>query len=1311
MIEWTNRFFAQGRESFMKKRILSMLLTVCLLMGLLLPGIPVQAASDSVDYSMIDARNLKGAEITDVGTGGVINWTKQQYDDGKLNWYILEYYNNRSDGQTRITSNYGMRMGCNVDSWIAFVIEAPGSGDYTLQMTHSEWTYGAELGVAFVMPMSSSVTKESITKTVHEGAALGSVDFYNANSPDPLNNKTTTLGTYSFKAGEEYVVVLYASEGYDVTGGAAYMIFSKITAVKGISSAATEPEINPVDLGPMVTEFGMRSQIALHEINGYDYYFLPIKGGDMHIYNLDYYCDGDSKTNPFVDTVSTGITNAWGCSAGEDGKIYVTGDAKYVFRYDPITKKSDKLTFASSYVCGFDVGADAAGNIYIGLNKANAGVAYYEKATGTFHIYDGLDPEGVADDCSAVAWDSNYIYAYVCGTTSQHIVKVDKATGDVVKHKDVSAKVGDTGHLIGMNVVDGVLFAGSSSVKNMIAIDVNTWEYVDIGVTYGIKGNVSEERDGKAYFIGSDRQIYVYNIATRKAAKLGIGTSMTLATSVECLMTLDVNKDGKDEDVIVTARPANNGCPIVYGITTKKVYEWGDMINTASGAYVNVQDVYASNDGSKKIFVGAYVSDNCAAYDIKNETYANYVTAGQTDSQIMYKGVLYAGNYSSCTLAQINVNDGTYKSLHTLSSYGQKRIHCLAAGGDKIFFSTVPDGYALGGYLAWYDVKTGGKYSVKVSDLNAALKDQVILSMTYSGGYLYCGTTVRGGGESSPSRLTSNIFVFDVASKKVVAIQEIAYPYVQSLDADSSGTVWGVISKTLFTVSYKNGSLSFTQKFTKNTGALLSDKDRRAASTSTDAYHGKQICFSGDNVYVVLIDSGLWKISKSGTGTLISGEITRSQYTLGEDGNIYYGSEKNLKMLPLNVTSSDKTAAASVNTKLDSLLKMKASDIASAVVAAETAYNKLTNVQKSLVDQAKLNMALRRYMEILINGLPKTIAMSHASQIESVLARYEALPLCQQPRVRNKSTLESAVSQLQKLQSAAEAEKQLANAIAKIDALPSADKLTLNHKDAVTAARKAYDALGVSQKNQVKNYSKLTAAETKIKELEKTADQNAAMNVVKLINALPSNLTKNDQSKVDAARQAYNALTAAQKTYVSNYGSLVTAEMTMIKLTGTASGSADVDAVISLISQIPNVITEENKNAVIAARAAYDTLTAEKQAKVSNYQLLVDAEAKMAALGTPGGDVGEIQPGGTEPTQPGSTPTGEGEKKPGNKRNTSWLTTLIIVGASVVTLGVAACVVLVVVEQKKSKKKPATPETPEEQIPEEPIEETAATEE
>lgn len=64
--------------------------------------------------------------------------------------------------------------------------------------------------------------------------------------------------------------------------------------------------------------------------------------------------------------------------------------------------------------------------------------------------------------------------------------------------------------------------------------------------------------------------------------------------------------------------------------------------------------------------------------------------------------------------------------------------------------------------------------------------------------------------------------------------------------------------------------------------------------------------------------------------------------------------------------------------------------------------------------------------------------------------------------------------------------------IEQIDALPAVGKLALTDKDAVNAARKAYDALSDGAKEYVSNLSVLVAAEAQIKQLQKEADDSAA---------------------------------------------------------------------------------------------------------------------------------------------------------------------------------------------------------------------------
>ena len=108
--------------------------------------------------------------------------------------------------------------------------------------------------------------------------------------------------------------------------------------------------------------------------------------------------------------------------------------------------------------------------------------------------------------------------------------------------------------------------------------------------------------------------------------------------------------------------------------------------------------------------------------------------------------------------------------------------------------------------------------------------------------------------------------------------------------------------------------------------------------------------------------------------------------------------------------------------------------------------------------------------------------------------------------------------------------------------LPAVDKITLEDKESVKAARDAYDALNEDQKKLVpeEQVKALTEAETKVAEFQKAADKKAADEkavkaVTDKIAALPAvkNLKLTDASKVKAARDVYNKLSADQKKMVT----------------------------------------------------------------------------------------------------------------------------------------------------------------------------------
>ena len=171
----------------------------------------------------------------------------------------------------------------------------------------------------------------------------------------------------------------------------------------------------------------------------------------------------------------------------------------------------------------------------------------------------------------------------------------------------------------------------------------------------------------------------------------------------------------------------------------------------------------------------------------------------------------------------------------------------------------------------------------------------------------------------------------------------------------------------------------------------------------------------------------------------------------------------------------------------------------------------------------------------------------------------------------------------------------------KIDAIGD---VTLDSGAAIDAAREAYDSLSETQKEQVNNYDKLTAAEAELARQQKEAVEA----VEKLIDAIGDDVTLASESTIKAARDAYDALSSQLQAKVSNYSKLTAAE------TKLAQQKAAVSNVEKLIDDIGDDVTLASESAIKAARDAYDALSSQLQAKVSNYSKLTAAEAKLAQL-------------------------------------------------------------------------------------------------
>ena len=299
--------------------------------------------------------------------------------------------------------------------------------------------------------------------------------------------------------------------------------------------------------------------------------------------------------------------------------------------------------------------------------------------------------------------------------------------------------------------------------------------------------------------------------------------------------------------------------------------------------------------------------------------------------------------------------------------------------------------------------------------------------------------------------------------------------------------------------------------------------------------------------------------------------------------NALKGEVSNYNTLTAAETAYDHAAADAVIDKINAISSPITAADQAAIEDARAAYDALTDTQKGYVTNYNELTDAEAALAVvnLINAIGSPITAASQSAIEDARNAYDALTSDQQALVGNYATLTDAEA-----------------ALAVVNQIAAIGEVTLSSGSTIADVRTAYDALTGDQQALVGNYATLTAAEATYNTL--VTDHAAADAVIDKINAISSPITAADQTAIEDARAAYDALTDTQKGYVTNYSELTDAEAAL--------------AVVNLINAIGSPITAADQTAIEDARAAYDALTGDQQTLVGNLSALTDAEAALAVV-------------------------------------------------------------------------------------------------
>jgi len=250
-------------------------------------------------------------------------------------------------------------------------------------------------------------------------------------------------------------------------------------------------------------------------------------------------------------------------------------------------------------------------------------------------------------------------------------------------------------------------------------------------------------------------------------------------------------------------------------------------------------------------------------------------------------------------------------------------------------------------------------------------------------------------------------------------------------------------------------------------------------------------------------------------------------------------------------------------------------DYLTKLMNARVAYDKLTSGQKKLVSNVKVLTDREKQVKPILNVMVQIDGLEpgtskFVSQVNSARKAYDKLTKDQKLYVKNIAILQSY-----------EPTAKVIDLIGKLK--PSSKTFTT---DAVQA-RALYDALSKDMQQYVTNYNLLQAAEASIL---------GAGNVQRMIDELPTVPANQYIKRIEEIRAAYNALPKDQQYAVENYKTLQEQEKI-------------VKPVISVVNEIDKLMTSKNMDSQYQKiLKAYDNLSAIQRKYVYNEQLLLSLD-------------------------------------------------------------------------------------------------------
>ncbi|GAA3404911.1 hypothetical protein ACFFNY_27855 [Paenibacillus hodogayensis] len=817
------------------KRWLSMLLTLIVL----IPLLPTTAGAADLLIPNYSFESGLTSWTQNFGTGGITVSTEQAHT-GSNSVKIVDTLNN---------SQFGIQS--------AYIPATAGKSYYAYA-----WQYivsgSADLYLRFY---NSSYT-------------LLSTSFLSKSSPTNQWAPIKTGGVAP--AGTAYVAVLLYSNSPNV--GTAYWDDVMVTA-------------DLTTVGPVLSAAAMRSATLGKDASGKPAFYIGLNGASGIDAKM---VEVNVNTGAIQKQMSMpGATYAHSAATTIDNKIYMgTYPNGYLFQYTPGAASPVNLGKAISdatYVLALTPGS-TAGKVY-GGTYPKSGVFKYETSPG-FYTFAPHPFFAGSEYTYSIAYDSpnNVLYAGTGGITAQ-ITRLENSSGQRNDNLIPASVVGTDTAVDKLSYSGGKVFGRLIPSNREVVLDVtdnpNGTVTTVVDAVFPITSyGVSPELNGKVYYSSGGLKTYDIATKTTAAALNPDNTPYLMPTNGYAwgIATLDDTVNFPGQSIVGVGHASGSIMLFKYNPTTRKSST--TLLTGITGVPTDISTVGTGPDG--KIYAGGFLSGNMGVYNpMRSDQNTMLYGISQLEGMVAQGDSLYLGGYPNANIYKFKPSAG-WGSLTRLLSLGesdlQERPYGMAQGDGKIFIGTVAGSGQLEGALTVYNTVTDTAqvyYNI--------VPNQSVVSVTYLNGYVYAGSTIGGGKNTTPTATEAKLVKLNVATGAYTTYtMPVSSQGITALTVGPDNKIWGLSEGYLFVFNPATNTVEYhVQKFTDVSYTTSSQITRDGSLVMGTA--GSNKMFGTIKNHFFSIDTTTKTVTTHYTGTGAVNSAAADSY-----GNIYFSSGNTL---------------------------------------------------------------------------------------------------------------------------------------------------------------------------------------------------------------------------------------------------------------------------------------------------------------------------------------------------------------------------------------------------------------------------------